>query len=136
MVLAPVPFLLQGPFPSLHCFCRSSLHGKGPCPPFQILYHFPKLLLPEAFFVLDRNSPFNFDNLLTIPDFYIETEQIKLCIYADGHTYHERTENQALRDKNIDRMLQKLGFKVLRYTGKEIRQDCEQVVLNIKSHME
>ena len=58
-----------------------------------------------------------FDNILTIPDFYIETEKSKMCIYADGHTYHERTENQALRDRNIDRELQKIGYKVLRYTG-------------------
>lgn len=78
----------------------------------------------------------DFHNLLTIPDFYLEKNETKLCIYADGHTYHERTEKQALRDKNIDRELQKLGYKVLRYTGKEIRSDCEQVVLNIKSHIE
>jgi hypothetical protein len=77
----------------------------------------------------------DFDNILTIPDFYIETEKIKLCIYADGHTYHERSERQALRDRNIDRELQKLGFIVLRYTGQEIRKDCSLVVENIKSNM-
>ena len=44
----------------------------------------------------------------------------KLCVYTDGHTYHERTEEQAQRDKRIDRKLQELGFQVLRYTGKEV----------------
>jgi hypothetical protein len=77
----------------------------------------------------------DFDTLLTIPDFYIETDKEKLCIYADGHTYHERSEKDALRDRNIDRELQKLGFIVLRYTGKEIRSDCEAVVENIKGNM-
>lgn len=78
----------------------------------------------------------DFDNILTIPDFYIEKNNLKLCIYADGHTYHERTEKQALRDRNIDRELQKLGFKVLRYTGQEIRKDCSLVVENIKVNID
>ncbi len=78
----------------------------------------------------------DFDVILTIPDFYIEKGESKLCIYADGHTYHERSEKQALRDRNIDRELQKLGFVVLRYTGHEIRKDCSLVVENIKSNIE
>jgi very-short-patch-repair endonuclease len=78
----------------------------------------------------------DFDNILTIPDFYIETINTKLCIYADGHTYHERTEKQALRDRNIDRELQKLGFTVLRYTGNEIRKNCSLVVQNIISNLD
>jgi hypothetical protein len=78
----------------------------------------------------------DFDNILTIPDFYIESEKAKLCIYADGHIYHERTERQALRDRNIDRELQKLGYKVLRYTGQEIRKDCSLVVKNIKANLD
>lgn len=78
----------------------------------------------------------DFDNILTIPDFYVESEKSRLCIYADGHTYHERTEHQALRDRNIDRELQKLGYVVLRYTGQEIRKDCSLIVQNIKSNLE
>ncbi|KAF0203407.1 MAG: hypothetical protein FD170_1126 [Bacteroidetes bacterium] len=78
----------------------------------------------------------DFDNILTIPDFYIEGGKTKLCVYADGHTYHERTENQALRDRNIDRELQRIGFKVLRYTGHEIRKNCSLVVENIKMNIE
>ncbi len=77
----------------------------------------------------------DFDNILTIPDFYLESGNTKLCIYADGHTYHERTEKQALRDRNIDRELQNLGYKVLRYTGHEIRKDCSLVVENIKANI-
>ncbi|MDX8337868.1 DUF559 domain-containing protein [Draconibacterium sp. IB214405] len=78
----------------------------------------------------------DFDTILTIPDFYVHSGKSKLCIYADGHTYHERTERQALRDRNIDRELQKLGFIVLRYTGQEIRKDCALVVENIKSNID
>ena len=68
-------------------------------------------------------------------DFYIEKGDTKVCIYADGHTYHERTEEQAQRDRNIDRELQRLGFIVLRYTGNEIRNDCQKVIDNIKENL-
>lgn len=75
------------------------------------------------------------DNILTIPDFFIEKGDVRICIYADGHTYHERTESQAQRDRNIDRELQRLGFVVLRYTGNEIRNDCQKVIDNIKENL-
>jgi len=69
---------------------------------------------------------------LTIPDFYIQKGSNKLCIYTDGHTYHERTEDQAKRDRNIDRKLQDLGFTVLRYTGKEVNESMEHIIKEIK----
>ena len=75
------------------------------------------------------------ENILTIPDFYIEKGDVRICIYADGHTYHERTESQAQRDRNIDRELQRLGYKVLRYTGNEIRKSCDKVIENIKENL-
>jgi hypothetical protein len=64
-----------------------------------------------------NNPKNNFKEVLTVADFYIEKRDVKLCVYTDGHTYHERTEEQAQRDKRIDRKLQELGFQVLRYTG-------------------
>lgn len=73
--------------------------------------------------------------ILTIPDFYIETKEKKLCIYTDGHTYHERTEYQAVRDRNIDRELQNMGYEVLRYTTSEIKQKLAGTVENIKKNM-
>jgi very-short-patch-repair endonuclease len=79
--------------------------------------------------------PIDKSNILTIPDFYIESNGKRITIYADGHTYHERTENQALRDRNIDRELQNLGFVVLRFTGKEIREKMETVIEIIKKNI-
>lgn len=78
------------------------------------------------------NPKNNFKEVLTVADFYIEKRDIKLCIYTDGHTYHERTEEQAQRDKRIDRKLQELGFKVLRYTGKDINENTDSIVTEIK----
>ena len=71
------------------------------------------------------------DTILTIPDFYLEGEKEKVCIYADGGTYHYNNERQGIRDRSIDIALQNLGFKVLRYTGSQIREDVAAVVDSI-----
>ncbi|QIA08799.1 endonuclease domain-containing protein [Draconibacterium halophilum] len=78
------------------------------------------------------NPKNNFREVLTVVDFYIEKSDVKLCIYTDGHTYHERTEEQAQRDKRIDRKLQELGFKVLRYTGKDVNENIDEIINEIK----
>jgi len=74
----------------------------------------------------------NFKEVLTIVDFYIEKGKNKLCVYTDGHTYHERTEEQALHDKNIDRKLQEFGYKVLHYTGKEVNENSGKIIDELK----
>lgn len=71
------------------------------------------------------------ETILTIPDFYIENEKNKVCIYADGKTYHYNNEYQGIRDRSIDIALQNLGYKVLRYTGSQIRDNVKAVVDNV-----
>jgi hypothetical protein len=77
-------------------------------------------------------TPVDPNTILTIPDFYLANGDNKLCIYTDGHTYHERTEYQAMRDRNIDRDLQNFGYTVLRFTGKEVREKMDIVITDIK----
>jgi very-short-patch-repair endonuclease len=72
-------------------------------------------------------------------DFYIEKpksdgETIKLIIECDGHEFHERTKEQAMRDKKRDRELIKCGYKVIHFTGSEIYKDafyCVNEVLTV-----
>ncbi len=78
----------------------------------------------------------NFKEVLTVVDFYIEKKQTKLCVYTDGHSYHERTEDQAKKDRNIDRKLQELGFQVLRYTGKEVNENPLKIINEIQKWIE
>lgn len=77
-------------------------------------------------------TPVDSNTILTIPDFYLANGNNKVCIYTDGHTYHERTEYQAMRDRNIDRDLQNFGYTVLRFTGKEVREKMDIVITDIK----
>lgn len=81
----------------------------------------------------DKNIPVIKETILTIPDFYISIQNEKYAIYTDGHTYHERNEYQATRDRSIDRELQLLNFTVLRYTGKEVRSKLFEITSQIYS---
>lgn len=74
----------------------------------------------------------NFKDVLTVADFYIRVRDAQLCVYTDGHTYHERTEEQALKDRSQDRKLQQLGFTVFRYPGKAVRENPSKIVQEIK----
>lgn len=47
----------------------------------------------------------------------------EILVECDGHNFHERTKEQATRDRSKDRNLQALGYRVLRYTGSEIWRD-------------
>lgn len=68
----------------------------------------PISLTPQ--FAVDR---YRVDLLLTAGDLLVACEM-------DGHEFHERTKEQAQRDKSRDRSIQALGYRVLRYTGSEI----------------
>lgn len=50
-------------------------------------------------------------------------QQCWIAIECDGHDFHERTKEQAQRDKARDRRLQSQAAKVLRFTGSEIYRD-------------
>lgn len=47
----------------------------------------------------------------------------KLVVECDGHGYHERTKEQAAKDRSRDRTLTSLGFDVFRFTGSELWRD-------------
>ena len=49
----------------------------------------------------------------------------RVVVEIDGHDYHERTKEQAKRDRLRDRMLTQAGYIVFRYTGSEVYHDSE-----------
>ena len=56
----------------------------------------------------------------------------RLVVECDGHEFHERTKQQAKRDRARDRKFQMEGLSVFRFTGSEIWNDpvgcAEQVI--------
>lgn len=51
---------------------------------------------------------------------FSRNKQLKIAIECDGHDFHEKTKEQASRDKKRDRYLQSQGWFVLRFTGSDI----------------
>ena len=45
---------------------------------------------------------------------------VKLVVECDGHEFHEKTPEQAKKDKSRDRDLLSRGYPVMRFTGSEI----------------
>ena len=54
-----------------------------------------------------------------------------VAIECDGHEFHEKTKEQAARDKSRDRALASYGVTTLRFTGSEIYRDPENCVAEI-----
>lgn len=61
-------------------------------------------------------------------------------VECDGHDFHEKTKEQAKRDKKRDRDLMQLGHPVIRFTGSEIfesPQSCARDIVDIiTNHLE
>lgn len=60
-------------------------------------------------------------------DFLLESGEcpgVNLVVECDGHDFHERTKEQAARDRSRDRDLQAKGYIILRFTGSEIYRDA------------
>jgi very-short-patch-repair endonuclease len=71
-------------------------------------------------------------------DFFIKTriaeKQINFVIECDGHDFHEKTKEQAKKDKQRERDLMKAGNVVIRFTGSEIVKNpigCAREVIDI-----
>lgn len=47
-----------------------------------------------------------------------------LIVECDGHDFHERTKDQAARDRSRDREAQLAGFTIFRFTGAELWRDA------------
>jgi very-short-patch-repair endonuclease len=47
-----------------------------------------------------------------------------VLVECDGHEFHEKTKEQASRDKRRDRDLQVAGFTIFRYSGSDVWRDC------------
>lgn len=61
----------------------------------------------------------------TAPSFAVE---------CDGHDFHEKTKDQAARDKRRDRDIQALGIPVFRFTGSEIHKDIQACVRQLDGY--
>jgi very-short-patch-repair endonuclease len=67
---------------------------------------------------------------------FIGPPAIMMAVECDGHDYHERTKEQAARDRKRDRYLTYLEVMPMRFTGSEIVADaaaCAQEIYSVMS---
>ena len=69
------------------------------------------------------------DRAIFRPDFIFAERGVAIVVELDGHAFHERTKEQASRDKARDRSLVARGWSVLRFTGSEIYADPKCCIL-------
>lgn len=55
---------------------------------------------------------------------HFDTVAHLLAVECDGHDFHDRTKQQAARDKSRDRALLDHGISTIRFTGSEIWRDA------------
>jgi very-short-patch-repair endonuclease len=70
------------------------------------------------------------------PDFLVSAiiggKEKLLVIECDGHNFHEKTKEQAIKDRQRERDLTKNGYIVVRFTGSEIFNNLYKCVIEIK----
>ena len=59
-----------------------------------------------------------------------------IVIECDGHDFHEKTKDQAARDKRRDREILTAGFPVMRFTGSEIYKSPVQCMEQVHAVVE
>lgn len=82
-------------------------------------------LIPQA-----PIGPYRVDFLLIV-----KTPMAGVCLYViecDGHDFHDRTKEQARKDRSRDRDLLRLGYKVIRFTGSEIYRDARKCAAEVE----
>lgn len=62
-------------------------------------------------------------------------EYEEVIIECDSQAFHERSEIERRYEKKRDRFLQKEGYKVFRYTGKEIIEEHYRVAAEIVGYL-
>ena len=70
-------------------------------------------------------------DLMLMPN---DSKTPKIVIECDGHDFHERTKEQATRDRSRDRELTRDGYVVIRFTGAEIWKnvsDCAEQAMDL-----
>lgn len=60
---------------------------------------------------------------------------MRAIVECDGHEFHDRTKEQAIRDRQRDRALQAEGYGVFRFTGSEIHNDAGRCTAEVMAAM-
>jgi very-short-patch-repair endonuclease len=77
------------------------------------------------FFLFNAMGSVDYENNFTVHKW------VAFAVECDGHNFHDKTKEQAARDKKRDRQIQALNVPILRFTGSEIYRDAIGVINEI-----
>lgn len=60
----------------------------------------------------------------------------RVVVECDGRNYHDRTFEQANRDRRRDRSMQLLGYRVIRFSGSELYHDPIQCARTVSDFLD
>lgn len=60
----------------------------------------------------------------------------KLIVEIDGHEFHEKTKEQAQRDRERERAIKREGYDIIRFTGSEIYRNPDKAVYETLLYIE
>lgn len=95
---------------------RRYFHWLRPAAPTVTLFHQVEILEYRVDFVAVASSEISLE----------DGRFVALIVECDGHDFHERTKEQARRDREKDRRLQRIGYPVMRFTGQEIYESASK----------
>lgn len=104
--------------------------------PIETLHYPPSMISPATLmptlglyvfpqFEVEFEKKYRADFLLVTNDRQRDVLR-KLVVECDGHDFHEKTKEQAQRDKSRDREFVSNGYTVFRFTGAEIHADAKK----------
>lgn len=77
-------------------------------------------------------GPYRVDFMLSL---HINGKYSFVVVECDGHDFHERTKEQARRDRSRDREMQMRGLRIIRFTGAEIYADARLCAEEALTHL-
>ena len=91
--------------------------------------HYDKKMFFFSYYGDEKSDDMFFDGY--VPDFQINSSGFNFVIEIDGHEWHEKTKEQAIRDKQKDRTYIKNGYIPIHFTGSEIFHNPENCVKEV-----
>lgn len=61
------------------------------------------------------------------------THKVTIAVEVDGHEFHEKTKQQAARDRERDRFFQSNNILVARFTGSEVHKNAKECALKVQT---
>jgi very-short-patch-repair endonuclease len=83
-------------------------------------------LKPQARLITDKGDV-NVDFLVKDP----KARGLPIVIELDGHEFHEKTKQQAAKDRKRERSIIRRGYHVVRFTGHEVFRGAEACVKEV-----